>query len=56
MAPKGFHSKTDALRDPFLLKAPKHLIDIYEQYESEKYKAPVEIMKFDATNLGIKAL
>jgi hypothetical protein len=41
MAPKGFHSKTDALRDPFLIKAPRNLVDIYELYEKELYKAPV---------------
>jgi hypothetical protein len=56
MAPKGFHSKTDALRDPFLVRAQTDLIKIYEQYERGSYKAPVEIMFINDIDLGIKAM
>jgi hypothetical protein len=41
MAPKNSHSQTNALGDPFLVKATKELVEVYERYESGEYKAPV---------------
>ena len=41
---KGYPSRTNALNDPFLTRAEKSLVDIYERYKREEYKAPVQLI------------